>query len=135
MTPAISARAKLALAPLVILTLLYGSICSTTCALGACPIETQNAATHDCDHSASAPSHHSDPQNPDCPTHHHPTFDAVQADSLSQLQLSSTNHTTANELLAVTARSEAFRVSVDALSPHLAPLSIPLGQQISVLRI
>jgi hypothetical protein len=129
-------RAKLALAALVIFTLLCGSICATTCALGTCPIETQNSATHDCDHGASGPSHHSSPQNPDCPTHHHPTFDAVKADALSQLQLSSTG--TASELLAVTARREAFSVSGDARSQHLASppnFNIPLDQQISVLRI
>jgi len=131
-------RAKLAVAAFVVVALLYGSVCSTTCALGACPIETQNAAGHDCDHGASSNSHQRDPQNPDCAKHHHPTFDAVKADVLSQFQLNSASHAAARQLLAVAMQGEASSVSADALSPHLAPppnLNIPLQQQVSVLRI
>jgi hypothetical protein len=130
-------RAKLAAAAFVVVALLYGSVCSTTCALGACPIETQNATGHDCDHGASSNSHHSDSQNPDCTKHHHPTFDAVKADVLSQFQLSSASHAAASQLLAIATRG-ATNVSADALSSYLAPppnLNLPLQQQISVLRI
>jgi hypothetical protein len=137
-TPPATIRAKLAAAAFVVVALLYGSVCSTTCALGACPIETQNAAGHDCDHGASGNSHHGDSQNPDCAKHHHPTFDAVKADALSQFQLSSTSHATASQLLAIATRGEATNVTSDALSPHLATppnLNLPLQQQISVLRI
>jgi hypothetical protein len=137
-TPSTTLRAKLAVAAFVVVTLLYGSVCSTTCAIGACPIETQNAASHDCDHGASSSSHHSDPQNPDCAKHHHPTFDAVKADVLSQFQLSSTSHANASQLLAIAMRGEASGVSSDALSPHLGSppnLNAPLHQQISILRI
>jgi hypothetical protein len=131
-------RAKVTLAVFVVVTLLYGSVCSTTCALGACPIETQNAATHDCDHSASTPTHHSAPQNPDCPQHHHPYFDAVRTDALSQSHFLSTNHVTATRLLAAATRNEAAGTSTNTLSPQVASppnLSIPVSQQICELRI
>lgn len=131
-------RAKLAAAALVVVALLYGSVCSTTCALGACPTETENATGHDCDHGASSNSHHSDSQNPDCARHHHPTFDAVKADALSQFQSSGASYAAASQLLAIATGGEAANVSADALSPRLAPppnLNLPRQQQISVLRI
>jgi hypothetical protein len=131
-------RAKLAVAAFVAITLLFGSVCSTTCALGACPIETQNAASHDCDHNASVPTHHNAPQNPDCPRHHHPTFDAVKTDALQQSQLSSANHVSATRLLVITTRSALTGVQSSALPSRFASppnLNIPLPQQISVLRI
>jgi hypothetical protein len=135
----VTMRAKLALAAFIVVTLLYGSVCSTTCALGACPSETQNAATHDCDHSAPAPAHDGAPQNPDCPQHHHPTYDAVGTDALAQSQLVSARHAAAAQLLAVTVRSGEFTgVSMHAFSPHLAPapnLNISLSQQSPALRI
>jgi hypothetical protein len=136
--PVATTRTKLAAAAFVVITLLYGSVCSTTCALGACPTETQNAGSHDCDHGASNNSHQNDPQNPDCAKHHHRTFDAVKADALSLIQLSSTSHDMASQFLGVATRSEATSVTLDALSPHLAltpNLNIPVHQQVSVLRV
>jgi hypothetical protein len=121
-----------------LVTLLYGSICSATCALGACPTDAQNAATHDCDHSASVPAHQPTPQNPDCPKHHHPTFDAVKTDTLVQSQSTSANHATPNQMLAVTALGDSLNVSSFASLSDLAPppnLNFPLYQKISVLRI
>lgn len=134
--PLATTRAKLAAAAFVVVTLLYGSVCSTTCALGACPTETQNAVSHDCDHGASNNSHQHDPQNPDCAKHHHPAFDAVKADALSLFQLSSTSHDMASQFLAVA--TEATSITLDTLSPHLAPtpnLNIPLHQQVPILRV
>jgi hypothetical protein len=124
-------------AAFLVFTLLYGSVCSTTCALGACPTETQNAVSHDCDHGASSNSHQSDRQNPDCAKHHHPTFDAVKADVLSQFQLSSTSRDMASQFLALVTRTETTIVTSDTISPHLAPTPnvIPLHQQVSILRI
>ncbi len=137
-TPAVAIRAKLAIVVLVLVTLLYGSFCSATCALGACPTDTENAGTHDCDHSSSGPAHQSTPQNPDCPKHHHPTFDALKTDALAQSQSTSTNRSTATQLLAVNAYNERSAVSSQASFSDLAPppnFSSPLDQQVSVLRI
>jgi hypothetical protein len=131
-------RAKITVIPFVLLTVLYGCICSAACTLGACPTETQNAATHDCDHSSSVPAQHQSPQNPDCPTHHHPTFDAVKSDALSQSQFTDANRATAAQLLPVTLRSAAFAAPSHSLFSDLAPppdLNFPLHQKISVLRI
>jgi hypothetical protein len=136
--PLATIRGKFAAAAFVVVTLLYGSVCSTTCALGACPTETQNAVSHDCDHGASSNSHQSDPQNPDCVKHHHPTFDAVKTDVLSQFQLSSTGHDMASQFLALVTRTGTTGVTSDTISPHLAPtpnVNIPLQQQVSILRI
>ena len=129
-------RAKLAAAAFMVVALLYGSVCSTTCALGACPIETQNAATHDCDHSASVPSHQSDSQNPDCAKHHHPTFDAVKADV--QSQLSSAAHANASQMLAVATPGDAAGAFLPTLFVDSAPppnLNLALQLRNSVLRI
>ena len=129
-------RAKLAAAAFMVFALLYGSVCSSTCALGACPIETQNAATHDCDHGASSPSHQSDSQNPDCAKHHHPTFDAVKADA--QFQLSSATHAHAGQLLAVATPGDSTGLLLLAHFFDSAPppnLDIPLQLRNSVLRI
>jgi hypothetical protein len=131
-------RAKLAVVALVLVTLLYGSACSTTCALSACPNEAQNAATHDCDHNASVPAHQQTPQNPDCPKHHHPTFDAVKSDALAQAQPTSRNGATVAQLLAVTPLHAAFTLSARATFSDLAPprnFSSPLDQRVSVLRV
>jgi hypothetical protein len=136
--PPAKMRAKLTIVAFVLITLLCGSVCSATCALGACPTDTQNASTHDCDHSASNPAHQSTPQNPDCPKHHHPTFDALKTDALAQSQLASTNRATAAQLLAVNADNEGSAVSSRASFSDLAPppdFSSPLDQQVSVLRI
>lgn len=138
MTPLSTLRAKFALAAFLALTLLYGSLCSTTCALGACPTETQNAASHDCDHNSSNPLHHSTPQNPDCPKHHHPAFDALQADSLAQSQLPCTKLASAAQLFAVTTLHNSPNVPSPAWLSDLAPppnLNLPLHQKISQLRI
>jgi hypothetical protein len=131
-------RAKLGVVALLLVTLLYGSVCSAACTLGACPAVTQNAATHDCDHNASSPAHNPTPQNPDCPKHHHPTFDAVKSDALAQSQLTSRNGTTVARLLAVTPLHAAFTLSARATFSDLAPprnFSSPLDQQVSVLRV
>ncbi|MGC2723940.1 MAG: hypothetical protein WA224_08255, partial [Candidatus Acidiferrales bacterium] len=97
----------------------------------------QNAATHDCDHNSSSPVHRSTPQNPDCPEHHHPTFEALQADSLAQSPLPSTKLATAH-LFAVTAPASSANVPSPASLSDLAPppnLNFPLHQKISQLRI
>ena len=136
--PPAAIRAKLAVVGLVLITLLCGSVCSATCALGACPTDTQNASTHDCDHNASLPAHQRTPQNPDCPKHHHPTFDALKTDALSQSQSLSINHAIGKHLLAITTRNEAAGIESAALSEQFASppnLDSPLQQQISVLRI
>jgi hypothetical protein len=82
--------------------------------------------------------HQPAPQNPDCPKHHHPTFDAVKTDALAQSQLTSTNRAAAAQLLAVTLRNEAFAVSSRSPFSDLAPPpDFPSTglQQTSVLRI
>lgn len=137
-TPSATPRAKLIVIAAVLVTLLYGSVCSATCALGACPTDAQNAATHDCDHNASGPAHQPTPQNPDCPKHHHPTFDAVKTDTPLQFQLTGANHATANQMLAVTALGDSLNVSSFASLSDLAPppnLNFARHQKISVLRI
>ncbi|MGA7852663.1 MAG: hypothetical protein WCA15_05005 [Candidatus Acidiferrales bacterium] len=138
MTPLATTRAKSTVLAFVLLTLLYGSTCSATCALSACPSDAQNAATHDCDHNASVPAHQQIPQNPDCPKHHHPTFDAVSTDALAQSQLTSTNRATTNQLLVITTPNEAYAVSSHAPFSDLAPppdLNSALYRKFSVLRI
>lgn len=135
--PPAKTRAKLTVVAFVLITLVYGSVCSATCALGACP-DAQNAATHDCDHNASAPAHQQTPQNPDCPKHHHPTFDAVKTDALGQSQLTGANHATADQALAVTALGDGIDVSSFASLSDLAPppnLNFASHQKISVLRV
>ncbi len=138
MTPLATTRARRTLLAFVFLTLVYGSACSTTCALSACPRDAQNASTHDCDHNASLPAHQRTPQNPDCPKHHHPTFDAVKTDALSQSQLTGANRATAAQLLAVTLQNEAFALSSHSPFSDPAPapdLNFAIYQKLSVLRI
>jgi hypothetical protein len=136
--PSATTRTKITVIAFVLLTLLYGSICSATCTLGACPTGTQNAATHDCDHSSSGPAHQPTPQNPDCPKHHHPTFDAVKTDALAQSQFTDANRATAAQLLAATLHNEVFAASSQSTFSDLAPppdLASGRLQQTSVLRI
>ncbi len=138
MTPLATKRANRTLLAFLLLTVLYGSACSTTCALSACPNDAQNAATHACDHNASSPAHQQTPQNPDCPRHHHPTFDAVKSDALAQSQLTGANRFTAADLLAVTPQNEALTVSSHSLFSDPAPppdLNSALYPKLSVLRI
>ncbi|MGA8675443.1 MAG: hypothetical protein WB621_09535 [Candidatus Acidiferrales bacterium] len=138
MPPLASLRAKRTLLAFVLLTLLYGSACSATCALGACPNDAQNAATHDCDHNASNPTHQRAPQNPDCPKHHHPTFDALKTDAISQSQLIGANRAPAARLLAVTLQHDDFAASSHSTFSDPAPppdLNFALYEKISVLRI
>ncbi|MFZ0584574.1 MAG: hypothetical protein WAN72_21240 [Candidatus Acidiferrales bacterium] len=138
MLPAAITRAKLTVVAFVLITLVYGSVCSAICALGACPTDARNAATHDCDHNASVPAHRPTPQNPDCPKHHHPTFDAVKTDTLGQSQLTGTNHANPNQMLAVTTLGDSIDVSSFASLSDLAPppnLNFASHQNISVLRV
>jgi hypothetical protein len=136
-TPSATIRAKLTVIAFVLATLLYGSVCSATCGLGACPTDTQNASTHNCDHSSSGPTHQPTPQNPDCPKHHHPTFDTLKPDSLAQSQSTGANRATA-QLLAITPLHAAFALPSHATFSDLAPppdLNYALYQKLSVLRI
>lgn len=137
-TPLATSRPKFALAVWVVVTLLYGSLCSTTCSLGACPIGAQNAATHDCDHDSSATQRRHSPQNPDCPKHHHPTFDAVSTDSLAQSQLTGAIRIATNQWIVVAAPNQTSSASSHAPFSDLAPppdLNFALYQKFSVLRI
>lgn len=118
----------------------YASVCSTTCAVGVCPNQVQQKAGHDCEQ---MPSHHSDqsrhqaPDNPDCSQHEHPGFFLAKSGELSQIQLSPVGHLNASAMAIPAVHGLVASLTPAKASDHVPPLasSIPLYQQISVLRI
>jgi hypothetical protein len=118
----------------------YASVCSASCAVGVCPNQVQQTASHDCDQMPShhsAPSGHETPDTPDCSKHQHPGLFVMKSGDVSQFQLSAVDHLNVSAtafspvcgLTALLTQAEA--------SEHGPPLvsSVPLYEQISVLRI
>ncbi len=121
------------------MAMFYASVCTATCAIGVCPNEVQQTASHECDH---ASSHHSSqpghkaPESPDCSKHAHPGVFVAKSGEVSQFQLSIVGH------LQLSAATVSFgddqRPSTATRSSDPAPpfaSKLPLHQQISVLRI
>jgi len=135
-----TSRAQI-VAAIFTVAMFYASVCSTMCAAGVCPDESQRSATTDnCDQ---MPRGHSDfpqkhmPENHDCSMHHHPAINIVKADNLPQFRLTNAGHIDVNELLVNSTRVMAFNLAVFSLGDLAPPpaLRSPLYQQISVLRI
>jgi len=120
--------------------MLYASVCSATCAIGACPTEVQHSRGHDCDQSSSdrstGPTHNGS-ESPDCSAHKHPSVFLEKAAGASQFQAHNVVHVKAFEPLVhfpheILVSSGSFEV------PDTGPpgaLKLPLYQQISLLRI
>jgi hypothetical protein len=117
----------------------YASVCSASCAMGVCPGQVQQKASHDCDR---MPSHHSDQSrhhssgNPDCSEHQHPGLFVPKSANL-QLLLSVVDHLDASTADV----SAVYRLPAVFLNPaaveNAPPVisSVPLYEQISVLRL
>ena len=116
----------------------YGSVCSTTCAIGFCPNQAQQMPAHDCESTSSHHSHHSShpaPAKPDCSEHRHPGLFLAKSGNLSPFALSTYN---LNAVTAVESGLDLIPSTYSAEGSDLAPplRSIrPLYQKISVLRI
>jgi len=120
--------------------MLYASVCSTTCAMGACPVEVQHSDGDDCDHSSSSRSEgsgHHGSENSDCSAHNHPSVFLEKAASASKFQLSTTGHVNVYELLVHAAREMTVGSAVLEIAGLDPPVTSknPLYQKISVLRI
>jgi hypothetical protein len=118
----------------------YGSVCSTTCAIGFCPNQVQQTAGHDCDQSSSHhsdPSGHQAPDNPDCSQHEHPGLFVAKSGNFSQFQLSTVGHLNPSTVASSSVHALVASFTDTAASNHAPPLASSnlLYQQISVLRI
>ncbi len=118
----------------------YASVCSTTCAIGVCPNQVQQAAGHDCEHTSSHhsdPSGHQAPEKPDCSRHGHPGSFLAKSGELSQIQLNVVGHVNASATAVCSGDSLTASLPAAAGSDLAPPLrsNLPLYQQISVLRI
>jgi hypothetical protein len=118
----------------------YSFACTTTCAVGVCPNQTQQMPSHDCEPSGAHHSHHSSapaPDKPDCSNHSHPTVLFLKSGDVAKIQLPAADHVVSPDVSAtsasLTVEQPAGLFSSD-LAPPLAPRT-PLYQQISVLRI
>ena len=78
------------------MAMFYASVCSSSCAVGVCPKQTQQTSGQDCDHTHShhsGSSRHSSPDKHDCLQHQHPElFVAKSGGDLPQFQLSVVDH-------------------------------------------
>jgi hypothetical protein len=116
----------------------YASVCATTCSIGFCPNQVQQAGGHDCEQSGthrSTPAGHEPASN--CSPHQHPGLFLAKSAELPQFQLSLANRT---DVLGVTVReARALVLDIDdAAASDLAPpirSSSDLYKSISVLRI
>ena len=133
------ARARI-VAAIFTVAMLYVSVCSTTCAMGACPTGVQHSDGHDCDQSSSncsGSSPHHGSENRDCSVHNHPSVFLEKAASTSKFQLSTTGHMNLYELLVHAAREmtvSSAPLEIAGLGPPVTSKN-PLYQQVSVLRI
>jgi hypothetical protein len=114
--------------------MIYASVCSTTCAFGACAAAMQQAPGHECEHSSG--SHRPAPQSPDCGKHLHPQLNVVKANNFSLPGLTWEVAQTAADGGILDLHSPA--ASLNCLhSSDLAPpaLNNSLLQRISILRV
>ena len=117
----------------------YSFACSTTCAVGFCPNQPQQRASHECEQSAAHHHQKNAPaqDKPDCTNHAHPTSVLVKSVEIYKVQLVSSAHLCASAVLVpLPARPSVS--STGSTASDLAPpfgLSAPVYQQISVLRI
>src|ERR1700730_7561547 len=113
------------------------SVCSTTCEVGVCPDQVQQTSSHDCDRT---PSHHSDHSrhqgsgNRNCSKHEHPGLFVAKSGEFSQFQLTSHLNSTAAVYPGNNPTASITTAKSSEFTPPLTS-SIPLYQQISVLRI
>jgi hypothetical protein len=120
------------------LSLVYAFTCSATCAICSGAAEAAVAQSHGCGHAADGAAggaqQHA-PTKPDCFGHHHPSFDAVQSDGLSRIQLSATGGS--SQLFVAAVKSEAVNVASSFLSDLAPPRDAAISPQrkISILRI
>lgn len=118
----------------------YAPVCSTTCAIGVCPNQVQQTASHDCDQASSHhsnPSGHQAPVHPDCSQHEHPGLFLAKSGDASQFQLSVLGYLDASDT-AVSSGPSLIASMGAAKASDLAPpfrSNTPVYQQISVLRI
>jgi hypothetical protein len=120
--------------------MLYSFACSTTCAVGICPNQTQQRPSHDCEPSGAHHSHHSNapaPEKPDCSSHAHPTSLLVKSVEIANLQLVVSGHLSATSVLVSSSTRLLTNFTISAASDLAPPFgsSASLYQQISVLRI
>jgi hypothetical protein len=117
----------------------YASVCSASCAIGVCPDQPQQTASHDCDQ---MPAHHAGqsghkaPESPDCSRHQHPNMLLAKSGEIAKVQLSVTDHLPATAV-AISKHDLTVGLINREASDLAPPLSsnVPLYQQISVLRI
>ncbi|HEX4073889.1 MAG TPA: hypothetical protein VHX49_00680 [Candidatus Acidoferrales bacterium] len=120
------------------MAVLYGSFCSTACAVAALPMGKMSSHCEKCDRARhSGPSHQNQaPADHNCGRHVHPTdfLQAAGAPDLHSPAVSSANLVAA---LSLDLRASDFGATMP-LASGLAPpgrLQTPLPQKLSVLRI
>jgi hypothetical protein len=132
--------ARIVVAVFTAVAMFYSFACTTSCAVGVCPNQTQQMPSHDCEPSGAHHSHHSSapaPDKPDCSSHSHPTVLFPKSGDVAKIQLTAAGHAVSP---GVSATSASLAVEQPAglfgsdLAPPLTPRT-PLYQQISVLRI
>ena len=121
------------------IAMFYASGCSASCAIGVCPDQVQQTASHDCDQ---MPSHHTGqsghkvPESPDCSRHQHPNMLLAKSGEIAKVQLSVVGHLSATSVFLPhhDLTTSLLHVEASDLAPPLGT-NLPLYQQISVLRI
>jgi len=121
--------------------MIHASFCSAVCGLGICPYQQLESASRDFDHSCTFQhpgAHHHDHGSgkSDCSTHHHPTFNVVNAGGLVQFQLTSSAQIPISDLPDDVSDARQLSVGSSALfdlGPPIARNSLRL--RTSVLRI
>jgi hypothetical protein len=136
--PLYTVRARFLVA-ILSLALLYASTCSATCANCFGAGEAAATESHGCGHAADADGglHHQCPAKPDCGPRHHLSFDVLQGDGFSQIQLSASAAEHLSHLSSGVVGVEAVVAAASFLSdlaPPRAEMNIP-QRKISVLRI
>jgi hypothetical protein len=123
------------------LALLYASTCSATCAICLSAAEAAATTGQECGHATSADArgglHQQCPAKPDCSARHHSSFDVLQGDGFSPIQLSASGAEHLCQLSVEVVGVEGVVVAASFLSDLAPPryaMNIP-QQKISILRI
>jgi hypothetical protein len=126
-------------AAILSLALAYGFTCSASCAnclgAGGAAVAQSQGCGHAADGAAGGAQQQRAPAKPDCSGHHHSSFEAVQSDGLSQIQLSAMGG--ASQLFVGAVRIEVVNVGSSFLSDLAPPQDVAISRQrkISILRI
>lgn len=135
----VTAGCNRAIAAIFTMVISYASVCMTTCALGVCPVRTQQTSSHDCESSTSHDSHRSSvPDKPDCSKHAHPSVVFVKSAGVARIEPSISAHMSPAVLFASPGNLSVANLTASDgsdLAPPFAARRIPLHQQMGVLRI